>query len=103
MHCVNKVLYDEFSKRPEIKPYCPPKLSKGRTLDKTYFFNVISTFFYDEVLAILVHANTLRNSEKEVDEKRESIMMSQEMADLMFKFPYVCKYLITTILTIFCS
>ena len=71
-----KGLYKEFSERQEIQPYLPNKLNKGRTLDKTYFFNIVSTFFSAELKSILEYANAQRNSEKEVEEKRESIIMS---------------------------
>ena len=86
-----KGLYKEFAERPEIPPYLPPKLNKGRTLDKTYFFNIVSTFFNEEFKSILDFANKQRNSETEVKEKQESILMSEEMAELMFKHPFLCK------------
>ena len=40
-----KHLYDEFSVREEINKYMPPKLNKGRTLDKAYFFNIINSHY----------------------------------------------------------
>ena len=57
-----KALYDEFATRPEAVPYMPPKLHKGRTLSKPYFFDVVGTLFPDELDAILKHANSQRNS-----------------------------------------
>ena len=63
--CSVKALYKEFSERPNLKPYMPPKLYKGRQLDKTYFFNIINTFCGEELEAILRHAHKLRNSVEE--------------------------------------
>jgi len=40
--CVKR-LYAEFADRPTVKPYMPPKLQKGKTCDRRYFFNVIHT------------------------------------------------------------
>ena len=84
-----KALYSEYAERPEIKPYMPPKVNKGRTLQKEYFFNIVNTFFHDELKAILEHANSLRNSVDEIEQKQESIVMSQKMSEDMFKFPYI--------------
>ena len=44
-----KNLYKEFSDRPEIMPYMPPKLVKNRTLSKKYFFDIVNTFFNSEL------------------------------------------------------
>ena len=38
-----KTLYAEYSERPDIKPFLPPKVNKGRSCDKTYFWNVVNT------------------------------------------------------------
>ena len=57
-----KSLYDEFAKRPEVEPYMPPKVHKGRTLDKKYFWDVVGTLFPDEVDAMVKHANSSRHS-----------------------------------------
>ena len=40
----------------------PPKVNKGRTLNKEYFFNIVSTFANQELQEILQHANAQRNS-----------------------------------------
>ena len=53
--CSVKSLFKEFSERAEIAPYMPPKLPKGRQLDKTYFFNIVNTFCQQELEAILLH------------------------------------------------
>ena len=45
-----------------MKPYFPDKLSKGKQMDKTYFFNVVNTLYEEELRAILDHAMGLRNS-----------------------------------------
>ena len=82
-------MYAEFSVRPEIAKYMPPKLNKGRTLWKEYFFNIVNSFFPEELESIMLHANRVRNSEKDVEEKRESIIMSQRMAELMFSQPFM--------------
>ena len=44
-----KALYEEYKDRPEVKPYWPPKVSKGRTLNKEYFFNIMNTFVNEEL------------------------------------------------------
>ena len=77
-------LYNDFSTRPEIQKFMPPKVNKGRTLWKEYFFNIVNSHYGPELQSMLRHANAVRNSEQEVTEKRESIMMSEKMAALMF-------------------
>ena len=37
-------LYPKFSKRKDLEKYFPPKIYKGRTLQKKYFFNVLTHF-----------------------------------------------------------
>ena len=61
-----KTLWDEYKDRKEVKDYFPPKLCKGRTLDRTYFFNVLNTFLGEELKAILDHAHTQRTSISDV-------------------------------------
>ena len=55
-------LYEEFSKRDLVKPYLPPKLTKGKMLDKRYFFNVVNTLYEGELSSMLEFANAQRNS-----------------------------------------
>ena len=43
-----KVLYDQYKDRQEVIKYFPSNLSDGRTLDRTYFFNILNTFIGDE-------------------------------------------------------
>ena len=40
----------------------PPKTTKGKTLDKKYFFDVVSTLHEEELQSIIKHANAQRNS-----------------------------------------
>ena len=42
-------LYKDFAERPTVAPYMPPKITKGKGLDKTFFFNVISTLHEEEL------------------------------------------------------
>ena len=60
-----KGLYEEFSQRAALQPYMPPKLGKGKQLDKRYFFNVVNTLYEEELQSILQHANAQRNSVEE--------------------------------------
>ena len=55
-------LYTEFASRAAIAVYMPPKLCKGRSLDKSYFWNVVNTLSPSEVQAMLKHDNSQRNS-----------------------------------------
>ena len=59
-----KVMYADFNQREAVKPYMPPKINKGRQLDKEYFWNVINTLYEAEVEAIVVNAHRVR---KDVD------------------------------------
>ena len=52
-----KVLYPEYTDRVEISQYLPPKICKGRTLDKSYFFNIMNTFLHEELKSMLEYAN----------------------------------------------
>ena len=41
-------LWPQYKDRPEVRDYFPSKLPKGRSLDKAYFFNILSTFLGNE-------------------------------------------------------
>ena len=84
-----KNLYNEFITRTDVALHCPPTNDKKRPIDKTYLFNIINTFHGDELQKIIRHANAQRNSEQEVDEKRESIMMCEAMSKELFMFPHI--------------
>ena len=86
-----KHLYDDFSKRPEVEPYMPPKVHKGRTLDKKYCFEVWNTIFPAEIDAILKHANEQRHSLESEHQRDSAILVSQEMSDLLFKYPWISR------------
>ena len=58
-------------------------------MDKKYFFNIVNTLYPEELQTIVAHANAQRNAVEEEDQKKEAIMMSQEMADAMFRFPFI--------------
>ena len=74
-----------------MAPYFPSKLCEGRTIDKAYFFNILSTFLGEELKAILDHAHRQRNSVAEVQQKQEAIILSEQMADDLFKYPWISK------------
>ena len=57
-----KSLWPQYKDRPEVKRFFPPKMTKGRSLDRSYFFNVMNTFLGDELQSILQHAHSQRNS-----------------------------------------
>ena len=78
-----KTLYAEYAERPDIKPFLPPKVNKGRSCDKTYFWNVVNTLTDGEVEAMVDHANSQRNAVDSGDMQQESITMSQQMVELM--------------------
>ena len=84
-----KALYAEYAERPEIKPFLPPKVNKGRSCDKTYFWNVINSVTSQEVEAMVDHANSQRNAVDSGDMNQESITMSQQMVELMQAHPWV--------------
>ena len=75
-----KAMYEDFSERPEVKPYMPPKINKGRQVEKEYFWNIVNTLFEDEVDAMVSHAHTQRKSIDQGELEKESITMSHEMA-----------------------
>ena len=64
-------------------------MAKGKQIDKEYFFNIVNTMFNEELQAIIEHATKQRNAIEMDDQKKESIMMSEEMASLMFKYPFI--------------
>ena len=84
-----KTLYAEYEERPEIKPYLPPKVNKGQTCDKSYFWNVVNTVTAGEVEAMVDHANSQLNAVDSGDMNQESITMSQQMVELMQAHPWV--------------
>ena len=66
-----KALYEEFANRPEIKPYMPIKVTKGRPLQRQYFFDMVNTFYPKELGSILANANKMRNNVAEQQEQQE--------------------------------
>ena len=84
-----KARYAEYAGRPEIQPFLPPKINKGRSCDKTYFWNVVNTVTEGEVEAMVDHANSQRNAVDSGELNQESITMSQQMVELMQEHPWV--------------
>ena len=84
-----KRLWPEYCDRAEVKDYFPPKMMKGRMLQKEYFFNILNTFVGPELQAILAHAHQQRNSIEEQMQKQEAIILSEQMAEDLFKYPFV--------------
>ena len=82
-------MYDDFGKREAIKAYLPPKINKGRQLDKEYFWNIVNTLYEEVVEAVVQNAHKLRKAVDSEDMEQEAITMSHEMADLMSKNPWV--------------
>ena len=82
-------LYPLYKDRSQVSDYLPSKMPKGRTLDRTYFFNVLNTFLGDELQAILQHAHQQRNSVSEQNQKQEAIVLSEQMAEDLFKYPWI--------------
>ena len=87
--CGVKHIYEEVSKRSEMKPFMPPKIHKGRTLLKQYFYNVYHSIFPQEVESILRHANEQRNAIDSEARKKDRILVSKENADLLENTNYV--------------
>ena len=57
-----KKLYEDFANRDSVRPYMPPKVGKGKTINKTYFWNVVNTLHEEELQSMLKFANEQRNS-----------------------------------------
>ena len=57
-----KAMYYDFGQREALVPYMPPKVNKGRQVDKEYFWNVVNTLYEDEVEAIVNNAHKVRKS-----------------------------------------
>ena len=74
-----KALYEEYAQRKEVEPYMPPKLHKGRTLNKKYFWDVVGSIFPDEISSTIQYANEQRNSVQSSLNKESPIVVSQEM------------------------
>ena len=84
-----KTLFPMYCDRAEVRDYLPSKMCKGRSLDKTYFFNILNTFVHDELQAILSHAHSQRNSIADQQQRSEAIMLSEKMAEDLFKYPWI--------------
>lgn len=97
-----KVLWLEYKDREEVSKYWPPKIAKGRQIQKEYFFNILNTFVGDELRAILDHANAQRNDVAQEGQKQEAIVLCEEMADLMFRFPWISVSHISYLLSLPC-
>ena len=51
-------LYEEYANRAALAALMPPKIAKGRQLDKQYFWNCVNTMYPGEVQAMVEHANS---------------------------------------------
>ena len=83
-----KKLYREFADRPDVKPYMPPKINKGRQCDKFYFWNIVNSLYESELEAMLDFANRQRNAVDDGDMLAESIAVDKQMHDLMTQHPW---------------
>ena len=83
-----KKIYAEFATRPELKAYLPPKINKGRQCDKQWFFNLINSFYEEELEAIVAHANRQRYGKEDGEMNAEQIEVDREVYGLMTKHPW---------------
>ena len=83
-----KTMYPILIKRPEIKVYFPDKFPKGRSCDKSYFWNVANTIFPQEVSDLIKEANAMRFKSVNEDDQNERIHVTKEWMDLLNAHPF---------------
>ena len=94
---VNMPRYDELSVKnfwPRIQGnmrvmrFFPDKLPKGRQPDHEYFWNVYNTLEEPYVRQLIAYANEQRNSAQAEGMERETIVISEVMANKLNQFPF---------------
>jgi hypothetical protein len=94
---VNMPRYDELSVKnfwPQIQGnqrlmrFFPDKLPKGRQPDHEYFWNVFNTLEEPYVRQLIAYANEQRNSADAEGMQRETIVVSEVMANKLNQFPF---------------
>ena len=94
---VNMPRYDELSVKsfwPLIQGnqramrFFPDSLPKGRQPDHEYFWNVYNTLEEPYVRQLIAHANEQRNSAQAEGMEKETIVISEVMANKLNQFPF---------------
>jgi hypothetical protein len=68
-------------------------LPKSRLPDRNYFWSVLNTLNPDYVKQLIDHANKARNAAGEFKTDDETILVSQEMIELLNEQPFLsCKF-----------
>ena len=73
--CV-KVLFEHYKNDPEVMLYLPDKFSKGRTIDRNYFFAVLNTVRPEHVAMIIQNARNKRFEAHGEEEEKQTITIS---------------------------
>ena len=94
-----KKLYTEFATRKTVEPYMPPKLMKGRQIDKVYFWNCVHTLHPEELESMMQYANAQRNSVSDQANQDDSIRLTNEMYEAMKKYPWIVSRIRQTLIT----
>ena len=77
---------------PEFAIYFPDSLPKGRTMDRTYFFNVMSTLNQEYTTALVHHAEQHRHGAATQKNAEHSITVSDSWWNALMQQPYIsCK------------
>ena len=95
-------LYDELSiknlapqmaNEPEFMKYFPTNLPRGRSIDRSYFFNVMNTLNHEYTQAIVTYAEQQRHSATTSKNADQTIQISDNWMSALQSQPFIsCKY-----------
>jgi hypothetical protein len=90
--------YDELSVKnlqlqvfddPLVKDYFPDMNDNKRTIDRTFFYNVLNTVYPEYLSKLVDHALEVRNKPEDDETKKEYILMSDEWYDQLMSHPFI--------------
>ena len=79
--------------------YFPDSLPKGRLPDRQFFWTILNTLNSEYVSKLIAHATSARNQAGQANIEEETIVLTNEMAEVLKDAPMIsCK--LTTTLTV---
>jgi hypothetical protein len=74
---------------PKVKQYFPDMNDNKRTIDRTFFYNVVNTVYPDYLKNLVDHALEVRNKPEDNEEKKEYILMSDDWYEQLLSHPFI--------------
>ena len=83
-----KELFEHCCYDDTLMAFLPLKFSKGRKIDRKFFFNILNTVHPDHVQMIIKNATAKRFEIQESLDQKETITISQHWHEELLKIPF---------------